>query len=436
MASRDYYVDNVSGSDNNGGTSEGSAIVSGTAGSTNSTATVTLDGGSDLSGVVVGDTIRIAGETLGIRGGDIFEITAVNDGADTVDVTPTPGTASGLTWAIGGAWVTIQKAMGTVRAVDIDYVWIKGGTDYTEIVNVNLIMGIYTPATFEGYTTSTGDGGMFTIDGGSVRLNGLTDSIAGNAYYVFKNMRIKNCTGSGATLAMDASVCKNCEFINNGGSGFFCDDFWRFEECEFSDNTSYGGYSDSFSGYVGCRSYRNGIYGFRLKSGLLLDCVAFSNISDALFFFGSAFEFAVVSSCTVDGDSKDTNTGVALATATHPLGIVINTIIYDCITGLDVRPGMNELVISRNNLLNANTTDYVGSAATFKGEVTGAPDFVAEATQDYRLNSSSPAKAAGFDESQLEGASSGKDIGARQRIEAGGVGGITKLVGVGGGLVG
>ena len=436
MASRDYYVDNVSGSDNNGGTSEGSAIVSGTAGSTNSTATVTLDGGSDLSGVVVGDTIRISGEIGGIRSGDIFEITAVNDGADTVDVTPTPGTASGLIWAIGGAWATLNKLMDTLRAADTDKGWVKGGTDYTETMNIDIAAAPTTPFTLEGYTTTIGDGGQFTIDGGSVRSNGITSSSASSVYYVIKNAIIKNHTSNGITGSVDNITYKNCKFNNNGGTGANCDDFFKFEECEFLDNTANGCFTDVHSIMVGCKAYRNGAGGFRARTGVLYNCIVSSNAADAIIISGTGFDLHVVINCVVDGDAKDTNIGLSLAAATTGQVVVINTIVYDCVTGFTCQAGMGELLISRNNLFNNNTTDYTGGGATYKGEVTSAPDFVDEASLDYRLNDTSPAKAAGFDGSQVEGASSGMDIGARQRIEAGGAGGITKLVGVGGGLVG
>ena len=81
------------------------------------------------------------------------------------------------------------------------------------------------------------------------------------------------------------------------------------------------------------------------------------------------------------------------------------------------------MLISRNNLVNSNTSDYVNTS-TFTGEQTGAPQFTGEGSQVYTLASGSPAKGAGFDESQLEGDSSGMDIGARQRIEPGGGGGL------------
>ena len=126
----------------------------------------------------------------------------------------------------------------------------------------------------------------------------------------------------------------------------------------------------------------------------------------------------------MDGDGKDTNTGIRIGPSFDGINAAINNIIYDCTTGMDSVAGAGERLISRNNLLNSNTADYAGGAATFTGEVTTAPQFTDETSQDYTLASGSPAKGAGFDESTIEGDTSGIDMGARQRIGAAGGGGL------------
>ena len=425
MAANDFYVDAAAGADINGGTSAGAAIVSGTGAATNGTTTIDLSADTpDLSGVSVGDCIRLAGETGGRRSGDIFEITAVDDGLDTVTVNETPGTANPVVWAIGGAWATIQKAANTVIAGDTEQVWVKGGTNYTETVSITLAMTIAKPATFEGYTSSTGDGGQFVIDGAATRANGITDTISAAAYYIFKNMRITDHTSHGMSLSMDNCVCKNCQFDANGGDGALVDDFWKFEDCKFDDNTGKGCHADVATVFVGCRAYRNGTIGLDARTGLMFGCVAFSNGSQGLYFSGAGNSFHVMINCTVDGDGKDTTIGLYLGASFNGLNVSINNIVYDCETGMSWIAGYEEYSISRNNLLNSNTANYAEGGATFTGEQTGAPLFTAEGSQDYTLASGSPAKGAGFDESQLEGDSSGMDIGARQRIEAGGGGGL------------
>jgi hypothetical protein len=223
---------------------------------------------------------------------------------------------------------------------------------------------------------------------------------------------------------MDFCSFKNCQFDNNSGHGVLIDDLCKFEDCDFSDNTTDGIDADTASAFIGCRAYRNGGDGIECRTGLMFGCVAYSNGGHGLAFSGQATAFNIMINCTVDGDAKDTNTGVRMGPSFAGLSIMINNIIYDCGTGIDIITGQGELNLSRNNLLNSNTADYAGGGATFKGEVTGAPQFSDEGSQDYTLASGSPAKGTGFDESQLEGDSSGIDMGARQRIEAGGGGGL------------
>lgn len=410
MASNDYYVNASAGADTNGGTSEGSAKVAGTAGSTNGTATVTLDSGSDLSSVVVGDCIRLSAESgSGIRSSDIFEITAVDDGADTVDVTPTPGTNSGQTWAVGGAFATLGKAFGILRTADTDYVWVKGGTDYTETVDITLAMGIASPATIEGYTTTPGDGGVFTINGGAVRDYGIEDTgVTGVSYYTFKNMRVTNHAQRGMSLQMDACVCKNCQFDNNTVDGVYVDDRWRFEACSFPNNGGNGCYADEDCIFVGCTAHGNGVDGITAKSGIMFACMANSNTGDGLVFRGAGYALNVFINCTVDGDNKTTDTGIDCGGAVYGLSAAVNNIVYDCATGINVVGGSAEQFISRNNLVNGNTDNYSGGADTYTGEVTDPPQFMDEAGGDYTLRSTSPAREAGFDLGE------GMDIGAYQ----------------------
>ena len=62
----------------------------------------------------------------------------------------------------GDPWLTIQKSMDGVAAGD--FVWVKGGTDYTEDAT-GTTSGTFTNSIcWEGYTATTGDGGKFTID--------------------------------------------------------------------------------------------------------------------------------------------------------------------------------------------------------------------------------------------------------------------------------
>lgn len=96
-----------SGSDTAASGAGPTTALTGTAASY-ATATVTLDGSPDLSGVATdGSHVLYLVTSSSTR---FFKITAVDNGADTVTVTPNPaGTASGLTWAIGGKRASINS---------------------------------------------------------------------------------------------------------------------------------------------------------------------------------------------------------------------------------------------------------------------------------------------------------------------------------------
>src|SRR5688500_14311591 len=66
----------------------------------------TLDGSPDLSGVVVADSILYVDTSTGRK---FFDITSIDNTAKTVTVVSAPaGTATGLTWAIGGQRATFD----------------------------------------------------------------------------------------------------------------------------------------------------------------------------------------------------------------------------------------------------------------------------------------------------------------------------------------
>ena len=428
MAFNDFHVDTTA-SDNNGGTSEGSADVSGTAGATDGTATVVLDGGSDLSGVVAGDAIRIAGETNGINGSDIFEISSVDDGADTVTVVQTPGTASGLTWAIGGAWATVDRSMNIVASGN--KVWVKSSADYTETATIDTVGTSTAPIVYEGYATTTGDTGKATMDAGGARATNITSSVGVNTdlYYVFKNFIFENATGRNVNLvSWDQITCKRCEFNNSGTEGIRVRGALSCERCVAMGATD-GFWNGNAGHFFGCYSHLNSSNGIQTTYGIVNSCVFVGNSGANIRSFGGGPNniFAVIN-CTLDGNGKDSTHGIETTGIGSNTGLYANNIIYDHATGITEANNKGELQLSLNNLLNANTADYSG-ADTFSGEVTGAPLFTAEGS-DYSLQSGSPAKAAGMDAGELVGdGTSYVDIGGIQRQEPAGGGGLNPILG-------
>lgn len=320
---------------------------------------------------------------------------------------------SGLTEAL--AWLTIDKAMNTVVAGD--KVWVKADGNYAELVTIDTIGTTTAPIVFEGYTTTLGDGGRATITGSSARANciAVNAAITTSLYYVFKNIRCTAATAEGLLTVRNHLTLKNCKFDANGTDGCSCY-LVSCEGCEFSSNgttTSHYGLRVAGGGTicVGCTFASNagiGLYGPGIPL-VAVGCVFFSNAAQNLY-MGGVDILVTVANCTFDGDAKDSDSGIENSGAATLLA-VINTVLYDCTTGWVAASNGGERNISRNNLVNANTTAYT-NAATFTGEVTTAPQFVNEVGgADYTPAATSPLLEAGFDGK----VPSYMDIGAIQR---------------------
>jgi hypothetical protein len=76
----------------------------------------------------------------------------------------------------------------------------------------------------------------------------------------------------------------------------------------------------------------------------------------------------------------------------------MDSIIYDCGTGVgNASTPWAYTTFQGYNLLNSNTTDYEQTGPTIGfQDVTTAPAFTSESTDDYTLGGSSPAKNAGI----------------------------------------
>lgn len=304
---------------------------------------------------------------------------------------------SGATEAL--AWLTIDKAMNTVIAGD--KVWVKADGNYAELATVDTVGTPTAPVVFEGYTTTTGDGGRATITGSSTRANCVASNVSilstTRVYYIFKNFRMTAATAEGFLSIGQNYTFKNCKFDTNGTAGLQARSI-LCEACEFSANGTRGCNVQAGLGvFVGCQFYDNGTVGLEGNVHLVIvSCIFFSNGSQAMS-IGSTNLIAAVINCTIDGDAKDSTFGIEFNTP-DAFTALVNNVVYDCGTGIsDTNGDGGELVISRNNLVNSNTTAYT-NAATFTGEITSAPQFVDEvAGADYHPATGSPLIDAGYD---------------------------------------
>ena len=395
------YVTSSGGNNNNSGSSTGAVKASGTGAATVVGATVTLSVDTpDLSTVVVGDTIRLNARVDGKNGSDIFEITAVDDGLDTVDVTPAPTSiTSGVTWAIGGQFATLQRATNVLT--DGDLLYAKG--TYDESVDggggVHDLGGLTTPITVEGYTTTPGDGGMVTLDSNNTKVNGWATPSTGSQCWHFKNIRITRYTNQGFRNLGGVGPFRytKCRTDNCGGTGFNPGPLAILVDCYSHNNTGDGFATGESPQFVRCIAADNGAHGFNLGGGgTLYRCLALSNVDNGIHQTDDLTHARVVIiGCVIDGDAKDTTTGISLFDDTNPgNAFVVDTVVYDCGTGISQVANHGVFKASFNNLVNANTTAY-SNFTTESGGVTSAPAFVAEES-DYTPAAGSPLIGAGL----------------------------------------
>ena len=325
----------------------------------------------------------------------------------------------------GNAWATIDKAMNTVAAGDI--VFVKSSATYTEQPVIDTAGTVTAPILFVGYTTTANrtDRGKVTIDAEATRANCISDLISGTGAYVFENFIFANATGHGVSLAgVNQMTFRNCEFNSNGSDGLSMGNGLMAESCSFTSNTGDGADVGTASQLHGCWFESNGGAGVNIDWGFIVGSVFYDTGNGAINFTGSnGFPCGVVN-CTIDGNEKNTTTGIIFPASFWGPYVAINNIIYDCSTGISGHDNGGGRFIGRNNLLNSNTTDYDNAGyETLVGEVTGAPAFTDEAANDYTLGAGSPALNAGFDGYETGGTTQRADIGAFESTAAGGGGG-------------
>lgn len=308
-----------------------------------------------------------------------------------VDITTGDDADTGLTEAL--AWKTFAKTQSAPIAAG-DKVYVKGSATYTTRLVISVVGTTTAPIVFEGYTTTPGDEGMVTVTD-TTNNTGLTPA-AGSNYYVIKNFRFTGMSGVGAgNLTSDSLTYKKCRFDTNGGNGVNGDLDCRFEGC-YAHNNSGDGFNVGGPGvFVCCISNSNTVVGFQSEGeNIFYRCEAFGNGTKG--FSATTAGSSAFFDCVCDGNGKVTDSGFDLNVAGAIVPIVVNCVAYDCMVGMTGNvSSTNERSISRNNLVNSNTTAYT-NFQTWAGESTAAPGFVSEAAQDYTPAVGSPLIAAGF----------------------------------------
>ena len=330
------------------------------------------------------------------------------------------GTSEGA----GNAWATIQYASDNIAAGD--KVFIKASASYAEAVTVTTLAAYDNSIIWEGYTTTPGDGGKITMDGGGSLLRGIFSASTQLYSYMFFNIIVTDYTSVGVfATAADSVYFENCDFTGNGNAGADVDQYCRFVNCTFTGNSSDGVRSDYYTQFWGCTAHTNGGDGFyNTLYEIAYGNVSYNNTGQA---FGGSLGGNWINN-TIDGENS--GTGFEL-TGSWTRFSIVNNIVYDCALGVDGSGAAKweARQVSINNLMNSNTVDY--EASSFRSgigfsDISDAPGFTDEGGDDYTLASDSAARNAGADASGMS--SPGMDIGAHQSEDAGSGGGGGKVI--------
>ncbi len=329
------------------------------------------------------------------------------------------GTNNGTSWT--NAFTSLNNALSVDNHI-AGHQYLVSGT-FNEIVNIVEVATQVAQTVVQGDDQSGGAGvgvaAQFVIDGQSTRANCVASALNSPIWYVFKNMTCQNATNNGCSLSGEANAkYVDCIFDNNGSDGIKGDHHISLEGCISTGNIGDGLEINNGGSVIGCRISTNGADGINSNQCLVVFSEFFSNAGTAIHWNSSVSGTCFAIHNTIDGDGNDTTNGIYQDSATPSRCYAFGNIIYDCVTGYRADGDGGEQWTSFNNLLNANGTDYV-LADTFKGEVTGAPAFTDEDSNDYTIQPGSPAKAAGIDAGGAVNDVSYVDIGAHQRRDAG-----------------
>lgn len=348
-----------------------------------------------------------------------------------------PGTSPGA----GNAWATIQFAADT--AVAGDKVWVKASATYTGPIDFDTNAGTgASRIVFEGYTSTTGDGGRATISSGGSSASVLVHN--GTADFVtMKNFVLTNATSEcvKATANTDYLQFENCRFLKGSSTpstafsagGYFLFRNLSLVRCEIS-----GGFSGNGI---------NGANGLYVEGCVIKDCGG-DGIN-----IGSYCSIITIKDSVIAGNGDD---GIVVAGSTGPLFFTGNTIDANGGDGIDIHGSNNLMVVVRNNLitnhsgfgdtglkvgslvgttsLNCDYNGYYNNNPNTSGtDTSGAHDvlltadpYTNAASDNWTLNTTAgggaAARAAGFP-GDIDGTNIGyKDIGALQHADPAGGG--------------
>lgn len=389
--------------------------------------------------------------------GFVAAVTAVSTTTITLSLTrkagviPITGT-TGYTANVGGAWAgpngsiqfpfqfissSLTDASGNPPRVNF-----KNGVTYS--ITAGMTHGTTAPVWFQGYTTTFGDGGRATFDGGTVgaSYNLLTLTNTGTLADVI--LQNNGVTGSADGLTVTGKCYLRRVVVNsvrgrgfvantNGGSSFVeCEAYL----CNASNTANYGGFALANTGSIfkRCISHDNAganSAGFHFGfGGSLVDCIADTNGGHGVNVNASNSTVSL-KACRIYN-----NTGSGISLGTTQTGIVLDA--EDVILSNNGAYGLtNAATLATFSMINcafrSNTSGTVNAGVSANvqiGAVTLTGDPYTDAPNgNFNLNNTAGAGAAcrgagigTYSQTQASytGTVSYPDIGAGQHLETAG----------------
>lgn len=429
-----------------------------------STGVFTVASGDPVAdGVAVGDFASVYADGSTVTG-FVGRVTARTTTTITVSLTaeagipPIDGTNT-RTLKIGGAWqgpngaekFPFNFATGTLTNSSSESPRVNFKNDQTYSITAAMLHQVIGPLVFQGYTSSYGDLGRATIDGGTTgpSYTLLTLAASGVAHTLVVDMIFKDNGETGSSVLVDMSLdsragVARCVFRGSRSSG--CRAF-RAIRCEaygnnLSNTSSKGGFEATFPGalFSDCISHDNtgtnsaGFYSQQAGTNFV-NCIADTNggngfrINNAS---GHVFKNCVAYNNGSQGIEQLTSSGVML----------IDNCILDDNGGYGIQlSGNGMLGMLNNNAFFSNTSGETnnvgGSQVSGSVTLTGDP-FLDPANGDFRLNNTAGAGAdcrgdgnGTFTQTAASyaGTVGFPDIGAAQHQDSGGGGSRGTIIG-------
>jgi hypothetical protein len=437
------------GSDNNGGGFD--SAKSGTDYSQQNTAQFS---GTDLASVSslvvssvshnfvatdVGNFINITAGTGFTTG--VYEIVSVSANQATLD--RSPGTVGvGGTWAEGGAFISIAKAISVM--VLSSQTWVKATASYVltaqQVMTLNLPSG---PANrMTGYTTTRGDNGQATITTATNSINLFNWEAAAN--WLMSNFIFSSTAGTPgpgwffSTGTSNNITAVNCKFtgftagISGNYSAAYTVEGLTVINSEFTGNTAQGILNTGSTRLVGVYIHNNTGDGYEVggSDGQQDSLLAIASIFKSNGGKGINTNQSNALALVLDSDAIINNTGDGIGVDYQGSLVMFNTIIdSNGGYGINVFPLLNAaipaMLVENNNAFWNNTSGAINGFTQNASDLTLTGDaFVSRSTNNFALNNVAGAGAAcrgaGFPGVLAIGGIGYVDIGPLQHQSTGG----------------